>query len=178
MVAFAFRMPAGIPGEVTRYSVGTTIEQQLITNAGAAGSTLAAYGLPVVIDATLLAARGLVAADTTGFNVPYGVIVRPYPIQPASAVNYGQVLVGTPGVPPTSGIVDILKRGYMSVAVTYSGAGPVKGGQVYIWTAATAAPHVQGGFTSDGPSANVITAPAYFVGPADSSGNGEIAWNV
>jgi hypothetical protein len=167
-------MPAGIPGEVTRYSVGTTIEQQLMD----ANAPVAAYGLPVVIDATALAVRGLVATDVTGFNVPYGAIVRPFPIQPASATNYGQVAVGSPGVPPTSGIVDILKRGYMSVAVAYSGAGPVKGGQVYIWTAASAAPHIQGGFTSDGPSANVITAPAYFVGPADSSGNSEIAWNI
>ena len=37
---------------------------------------------------------------------------------------------------------------------------------------------VQGGITSDGPSANVIAAPAYFTGPADASGNGEIAWNI
>jgi hypothetical protein len=174
MVAYAYRMPAGIPGEVTRYSVGTTIEQQLVD----ANAPPAAYGLPVVIDAATYGVRTLVTADVVGPNVPYGCIVRPYPIQPSAAANYGAVPVGSPGVPPTQGIVDVLKRGYMSVAVNFTGAGPVKGGPVYIWTAASAAPHVQGGITSDGPSANVIAAPAYFTGPADSAGNGEIAWNI
>jgi hypothetical protein len=174
MVAYAYRMPAGIPGEVTRYSVGTTIEQQLVDP----NNPPLSYGIPVVIDAVTFGARGLVAADVLGFNVPYGCIVRPYPIQPSSALNYGASPVGSPGIPPTQGIVDILKRGYMSVAVAFAGPGPVKGGQVYIWTAASAGPQIQGGFTSDGPSANVIAAPAYFTGPTDSAGNGEIAWNI
>lgn len=176
MVAYAYRMPAGIPGEVTRYSVGTTIEQQLVDPNAPPPS----YGIPVVIDAVTHGVRGLIATDTpAAFNMPYGCVVRPYPIQPSAAANYGASPVGTPGVPPTQGIVDILKRGYMSVSVVWATTPPLKGAPVYIWTAASAGVQVQGGFTSDSaPAGSVVAAPAYFTGPADSAGNGEIAWNI
>jgi hypothetical protein len=171
--AFTYRMPAGIPGDADRYSAGTTIEQQLMD----ASAPVTAYGLPVVIDATALAVRGLTSGDSSGFNVPYGVLIRPYPIQPQSATNYGQVALGDGSVPPTSGIVDVMKRGYVNVLLSGSAAA-VKGAQVYIWTAASSGAHVQGTFEGTSGGGSTITAPAYFVGPADPSGNVQIAWNL
>jgi hypothetical protein len=171
--AFTYRMPAGIPGEADRFWAGTTIEQQLMDSS----APVTAYGLPVVIDATALAVRGLVAGDATGFNVPYGVLIRPYPTQPASATNFGQVSLGTPAVPPTSGIVDVLKRGYVDILLGGSAAA-VKGAQVYIWTAVSSGSHVQGTFEGTSGGGSTIVAPAYFVGPADPAGNTQIAWNL
>lgn len=171
--AFTYRMPAGIPGDADRYSAGTTIETQLMD----ASAPVTAYGLPVVIDATALAVRGMVAGDALGFNVPYGVLIRPYPIQPQSATLSGQSLLGAVGVPPTSGLVDVLKRGYVNILLGGSAAA-VKGAQVYIWTAVSSGAHVQGTFEAASGGGSTIVAPAYFVGPADPSGNTQIAWNL
>ena len=171
MVAYAYRMPAGIAGEVTRYSVGTTIEAQLQM----VGNPLPAYGMPAVIDPASGGMRPVAAGDAAG--VIYGVIVRPYPTQPQSAVNYGAVVVGQPGVPPVTGIIDILKRGYVNVMLSGIGKpAPVKGGPVHIWTAAAAGGEVVGGFTTD--PAGLAIPIAYFTGSADSNGNTEIAWNL
>jgi hypothetical protein len=173
MVAYAYRMPAGIPGEVTRFSVGTTIEAQLQM----VGNPVPAYGLPVAIDPASGGMRPLTVGDVAA--AVYGVLVRPYPLQPQSAINYGQVAVGAPGVPPASGIIDILKRGYVNVLLTGVGKpAAAKGAPARVWVAAPASGEVTGGFTTDTSASGVAIPGAYFTGAADAAGNTEIAFAI
>lgn len=171
MVAYTFRMPAGIPGEPNR-SQSLTIEPASITPTGTTGAPTA-YGIPVVIDNTggnVGNVRSLAAGDQAG-GVIYGILIRPYPTQSS------QDPLGT-STPPTQGQCDVLKRGYVTVKLNTGTA--VKGGPVAIWTAATAAPHVQGGFEQNASigTNGFVLANAYFMGPADSNGNVEIAYNL
>jgi len=58
-------------------------------------------------------------------------------------------------------------------------AAPAKGGAVWVWTAVTAGQNIQGlvqaaDVTTNGFKIN----KAIFMGPADASGNTEIAYNV
>jgi hypothetical protein len=73
--------------------------------------------------------------------------------------------------------VDVCRQGY--IGVTVNGA-TRKGGTVYVWSAATAAPHVQGGFEAATPGANGFALPASctFQGAADANGNVELAFNI
>lgn len=173
MVAYAFRMPAGIPGEITRASVGFTTEPQLQM----VGNPLPYYGMPVVIDPGTGGMRPAASGDTAA--VIYGIIVRPFPTQPTATSGYsGAVAIGTPAVPPVTGIIDVLKRGYVNVLLTGTGKpAPVKGGAVRVWLAAAASGEIVGGFTTD-TAATLIVTGAYFMGGADANGNTEIAFNI
>lgn len=115
MAAFVYRMPNGIPGEVTRKE-NSIIEPQIL---GATAFT--AYGLFAKLSSSKLVpiGSGDLAADV------YGLLIRPYPITGANASD----ALGT-SVPPTSGIGNILKRGYASVLLK-SGTAAAKG-QVYV----------------------------------------------
>lgn len=117
MAAFLYRMPNGIPGDVTRQSI-STIE-------GA------------VLGATAFTAYGLFAKISSGKIIPIttsdvassvaGLLVRPFPVTGANASD----ALGT-SVPPTSGIGNLLKRGYATVALKSGTA--AQGGQVYVRT--------------------------------------------
>ena len=168
MVAFTFTMPGGIPGDLQRAESGFTAEPAPIEYL----SPPTSYGIPVVVDATNLGVRGLINTDTAA----YGVILRPYPLQAATASGFsGAVALGGGSTPPTKGICDVLKRGYVTISVVGT---PAKGGTVYIWTAASSGSHIQGGFEAASSGGNTISAPAYFMGAADTNGNVEIAWNI
>lgn len=169
-VAFQFRMGAGFPGDVNR-THPATIEPVLID----ASAPPTAYGQPVLVDPTTQGVRPYTAGDTA--TLPYGVTVRPYPIQQASASNYGAASLGA-ATPPTSGAMDVLRAGYIMGQVP-AGQIPVKDGTVYIWTAASSGAHVQGGFEATNPSANGIAlAGVTFNGGADANGVVEIAFNI
>lgn len=92
-----YRMPSGIPGDVTRKS-HSTIEAHIVKTA------FAAFGV-----FGKLTANGfvpLVAGDTA--NTAYGLIVRSYPTQSTSN--------GMGAAVPQTGIMhDVLRRGYMTV---------------------------------------------------------------
>lgn len=166
MVAFNTRMPAGIPGDITR-AWAANVEPVAITPSGTTGAPTA-YGIPVVIDAT----SGLMRMMTAGDTAVYGVYVRPFP------TNSGTDGTGT-STPPTGQVAgDILVSGYISVILSGSTAA-VKGGQVYIWTAAASGTHIVGGFEASSPGGSGITfTNAYFMGPADSNNIVEIAFRV
>ena len=103
MVAFTFTMPGGIPGDLQRAESGFTAEPAPIDYL----SPPTSYGIPVVVDATNLGVRGLINTDTAA----YGVILRPYPLQAATASGFsGAVALGGGSTPPTKGICDVLKR--------------------------------------------------------------------
>jgi hypothetical protein len=170
MVAYQFRMPVGIPGEVNRVSAAT-IEAQVVTPSGTTGAPTE-YGVPMVVDNTggnVGNMRTVAASDTAA---PYGLLVRPFP------TGGSQDPLGT-STPPTAGLVDILVRGYMLVKLGGNTAA-VKGGTAYVWNAATSTTHIQGHFEATFSSGNTLTCPgsSYFTGPADATGIVEVAFNI
>jgi len=161
---FPFRMPGGIVGDCNR-THPFSIEGCLID------STLPVlgYGLAVLADqAVPNGVRGIQTTDTA-ITAIYGVSVRPYPISPSTATNYGSVGFG-PGTPPAQGIIDILKSGYIIVKLGGSAAS-FKGSPVYVYVGATSGSHTLGGFeAAAGPNLVAIDATGtsvYFNGPAD-----------
>lgn len=170
MVAYAFRMPAGIPGDVNRVA-SAHIETQVVSSA--AGEAPTAYGLPVVLSSTA-GQVGNVRVMTSGDTnlQPYGFIVRPYPTQSSQ----DPLNVSTP---PTSGLVDILKRGYMTVQMQ----GPTAAAKgmvpfIFLGTTSTTHPVLAAVEAATSTGAALLTSNSYFMGPADSNGMVEIAFNL
>lgn len=166
--SFSKRMPAGIAGAVTR-AEHSTIEPQIITPAGTTGAPLT-YGVPVQIDSTSGQARLLAAGDTDA----YGALVRPYPLSNTNTTDG----LGA-ATPPTAGVCDVLVRGYMTVTLNGATAAK-KAGTVYVRLAAPAAGKPIGGIEAAADGGNTVALPDkwYFTGPADTSGNVEIAINI
>jgi hypothetical protein len=161
-VAFTYRMPAGIPGAVNRASTATVEAQQLDTT-----NYPTVYGVPIVIDAASHNARYAKTGDAS----IYGMYVRPYPTGGSATDGLGT------STPPTSGIVSVLKRGYMTVKLNVGTA--VNNGQVYVRITANGGNTIIGGIeaTSD-TTYTLAIANCAFMGPADASGNVEIAYNI
>lgn len=172
MVAFTYRMPAGIAGEVTRFNTyGCTIKQEVQN----LSTPVTVYGVPVIVDAN--GARPITASDST--DIAIGFSARPFP---GTDVNIGSWPQGTvpfgAGTPPARGIIDILERGYISVKLGGSVAA-AKGGAVSIWYAASTGAHVQGQVEASATGGSTYLMPrAVFQGPADADGNVEIAFNI
>jgi hypothetical protein len=169
MVAYLFRMPAGIAGDVNRAQPATVITE-VITPFGSTGAPNA-YGIPVVLDVTTHQVRMLAAADTIA--MVYGLLARPFPTQ--GVVGMTDPVGG--GLPPTEGACNVMVRGYMSVKLSGSTAA-VKGQPAYAWTAAASGSHIVGGFESTNPGASGIALSATFRGPADANGITEVAFNI
>ena len=162
--AFLYRMPAGIPGDVTRHE-GARIEQQLLD----ADYPVTLYGLPVKMTSGKI--RPMASADT---EQPYGFLVRPYPTQVASSPN---VPLTSAAVPPTEGIVDVLVAGYMTVKIEENT--PAKNGAVYYRKTQTSPEVLLGRLeTADVSSEGTAITGCIFMGTADSDGNVEIRFNV
>jgi hypothetical protein len=170
----AFRMGVGFPGDLTRMTPAAKVEPCL------ADPTNPPTALGQAVQ--LVAASGGVAPVTAAAQQVWGVTVRGYPMQPPNASGfYGQAPFGnvspwlTAGNP--NGAVDVLRSGYMTVQVNGT---PVRGGAVFIWIAATAAPHVQGGFEAAGTVGSTVQLPqtcTYQSGP-DANGVCELAFNI
>lgn len=112
---FLYSMPNGIPGDVTRQSQ-STIEGKVL---GATAFT--AYGLFGKMSSNKLIP--ITTADVAASVA--GLLVRPYPITGNAASDP----LGT-STPPTSGIGNLMTRGYASVKLN-SGSAADKG-QVYV----------------------------------------------
>lgn len=170
--AFQFRMGAGFPGDVNR-THPATIEPTLID----ATTPPTLYGQAVLVDATTQGVRPFVPADVGTPVTAYGVTVRPYPAQASAGGAYGSATLGV-ATPPVSGPIDVLRAGYIMVKIPV-GVVVVKGGSVWVWNVASAAPHVQGGFEGAASAGNaVLLNGVTFNGSADATGNVEIAYNV
>ena len=165
LTAYQYRMPAGFAGDLQR-AEAATIEPQLID----AAAPPVAFGVAIKLVAGKVQPINL-AADTAA--LVYGVNLRAYPIQ-----GNGTDPLGT-STPPTSGITDVLKRGYVNISLGGS-ASAAKGGTVYVRVAAAVAGKPLGGFEAAADGTNTITMPAswYFTGPADAYGITEIAINI
>lgn len=169
MVAYTFRMPAGIPGDLNR-AFQPTVTSEVMTPLGTTGHPTA-YGIPVAIDAGTFQVRALAAGDTLA-NLK-GFLVRPFPI---TSGNPGDP-VGV-ATPPNSGACDVMLRGWMSVKLSGAVAA-VKEGPVYIWTAAPSGSHITGGLEAANPGGSGFQVTnATFRGPADANGITEIAFNI
>lgn len=165
MVAFLYRMPAGIPGAVTRSEVAT-VEARVID----ASNPPTAFGVAVAIDATTSGIRPMGTGDTA--SLVYGVYVRPYPLQ-----GNGTDGLGT-STPPTSGIANVLKRGYITVQLNGTTAAALNGA-VYVRIANASTGKPIGGFEAASDTTNTIQLTnAVFTGPADANGNVELAFNL
>jgi hypothetical protein len=166
-VAFQFRMGAGFAGDVNR-THPASIEPCLID----ASAPPTYFGQPVVIDPTTQGGRPIVAGDSALTSI-YGVTVRPYPAQ-SSSVAFGGV-----GAAPASGVMDVLRSGYIMVPVSGS-VTPVKGGTVYVWYAASTGTHVQGGLeaSATGGSTFALDSHTTWNGGSDANGTAELAFNI
>ncbi|NML34940.1 structural cement protein Gp24 [Paraburkholderia antibiotica] len=163
--AYTFRMPAGFAGDLQRAEVATIETQQIDSSAP-----------PTVFGVAVKLVSGKVqpinnSADTAASV--YGINLRPYPIQ-----TNGTDALGT-STPPTSGVTDVLKRGYVNVALG-GVAAAAKGGTVYVRVANPASGKPLGGFEAASDTTNTIALPSntYFTGPADAYGVTEIAFNI
>ncbi len=170
--SYKYRMGAGFAGDVNRMHPAS-IEPVLIDKT----APPTAYGQPVVVDPTTQGVRPLVAGDSALTNV-YGVTVRPFPLQASSGSNYGAAPIGA-ATPPASGVMDVLRSGYIMSALSGDTAA-VKGGSVFVWIAASAGTHVQGGFEAAATAGSTIALPDNwtFNGPADAGGVVEVVANA
>ena len=165
--SFLYRMPAGIPGDVNR-AQQCVIRPEVITPNTGANPTVApgGYGLAVVIDQTTGQLRTAYTADAAAAIA--GFLARPFP------TNSSTSGLGT-SVPPTSGVVDLMMRGFM--AVQLSGLVAAKNGlPVYIYLAASNASYIQGGAQADNTGGAVLLPGCFFSGAADANGNTEISF--
>lgn len=175
--AFTFRMGQGFPGDITRVE-GAKVEPCLIDPT----NPPLTYGQAVVLNTASGGVRQILATDGALTDV-YGISVRPFPLQTPTAVNFGAVALAGQATPPTTGVIDVLRSGYIIANLGNFAASPsVKGGLVDVWFAATAAPHTQSFFEAahTGGSSFSITGndKTTFNGPPDANGFVEISFNV
>lgn len=162
MVAYPFRMPAGIPGAVNRANQ-STIEAQVYD----AAFPVLLYGVPVKLVSGLV--RPVASGDAA--TVVYGFLARPYP------TNSGQAGLGNQA-PDVTAIADVMRRGYMTVKLNNVTAAAKNGG-VYVRVANAGAGTPIGGIEAGAAGGDCVLIPgAVFVGPADADGNTEIAYNI
>jgi hypothetical protein len=161
--AFIYRMPGGIPGDVTRREHATIVPEIMDAN-----HPVLKFGLPVKIVSGKI--RPMAANDS---GQPYGFLVRPYPSQMATSEALAEA------TPDPTKICDVLKRGYMTVVVLEGT--PAKDGQVYYRSQAGSPAENVGGLETDSsgsPTTNIAITGCKFVGTADADKNVEIAYNI
>ena len=168
MVAFTYRMPSGIPGATNR-AEHLTVEPGLLL----AGFLPAGYGVPVAVDPATGKYRAVGAADTAPMVV--GMLARPYP---SGSLGVATDILGN-AQPAANSIVNIMRRGYMTVLLGGVTAA-AKNGTVYVRIAVASAGKPLGGLeaAADGINTIALDNKTYWMGPADAQGNAEIAFNI
>jgi len=163
MVAYAYRFPQGVVGNVSRNAPNATIEPKFLST-----TAKPAIGTPVKLVAGVAAAIAASDANT----VVYGILTRAYPTSAGaytSSNNFGNEVA--PDLP-----AGILKRGYITVQNLVGT--PAVGGAVYFRNANGTANNPLGSIEAAA-SANVVQLlGAYFNGTADADGTVEIAYNL
>lgn len=163
MVSFVTRMYGGFPGRVSR-SDSLTIEPSVIDTS--APPTV--YGSFVKLVSGKLQAIGAGDASAT----VWGILVNAFPVQSTTTA------LGA-ATPPTSGVIDVLRRGYITVALKLGTA--AKGGQVYVVTTAggsVAAGDIVTSASPAGGGTGTAVTGCFFEGPADANGNVEVAFAI
>jgi hypothetical protein len=160
--AIVYRMPFGVPGDLSRLAAQATVEGQIF---GATAFT--AYGVPVKLSS------GTVIPAVGSGDAIYGFLVRPFPVTGASASDP----LGT-AVPPATGMANVLRRGYLNVYVQLGAATCALGSAVYFRTASASGGQPLGGIEGATSGNNTAITGAAFMGPADANGMAEIAYNL
>lgn len=160
MTALTYRMPAGIPGAISRAQQATV--DPVVFNASKPFTSYGRFG-KTVSGAFEPLESGDAAAVITG------VLVRPYP------TTSSQDGLGT-STPPTSGVGDRLKRGYISAHLSQGAA--AKDAQVYVRITADTGKLVGDIEAGADSGACVAVVGCFFTGAADASGNVELAFNI
>ncbi|AFC85911.1 structural cement protein Gp24 [Frateuria aurantia] len=164
MPAYLYRMPSGIPGDVTRYSVSTI--EPVPTDSS---NPFASFGIPGKIVSGKFVP---LASGDTDVKV-YGFLVRAYPTQ--NGVN--QALGADT---PLAGVMgNVLRRGYIAVKLNAGVA--ALGAPVYVRVGGATDSQPIGGIeaAADATAGNTIElANCTFMSAADASGNVEIAYNL
>lgn len=167
-VAITYRMGAGYPGDINRahhFSVVPRLQDS--------ANPIRLYGDPAMYSATANTIRCFNAGDTAVTKIK-GVLVRPANI---SQTTGGMSASFGVGAPPTGSVaLDLLEDGHIIVKCNNFGASPCKmGDPVYVWCAASAGNHVQGGFENANSAGNTAAiANAEWVSPPDSNGYAEL----
>lgn len=159
--AYLYRMPSGIPGDVSR-KLDSTVDTVFLDPA----NPFPSYGVPgKLVNGKFLP---IAAGDTA--SVISGFLVRPYPTQSA------QEPIGT-ATPPSTGVGNRLRRGWMTVK--NNAGSPANGGAVYVRVGAAAAGKPIGGIEAAADGANtVVINGASFTNAGDADGNVEIEFNI
>lgn len=158
--AYLYRMPCGIPGDVTR-------KEHAKIESWPFDTTLypTKFGIPVKLVSGKI--RKMASGDT---EQPYGFLVRPYPSQMGASED---LAAGTPDI---TKLGDILVSGYMTVDA-FEGTPAAEGTVYYYHYNDTDLGNVSAGNT-DSPSTITAITGAIFMGAADTDGNVEIKFNV
>jgi hypothetical protein len=167
--AITYRMPFGVQGDVSRASIAT-IESQ-------------------ALGATAFTQYGIASKQSTNKIIPiaaqndvvYGFLVRPFPITGANASD----ALGT-SVPPTTGIANILRRGYFVASAQLGGATCALGTGVFLRYQNPSGLQIIGGVegATSGNNYQLIGTyslaggGAYFTGPVDANNLVEVAFNI
>lgn len=160
MVAYVTRVPAGFPGSITRED-SKTVLQEIIDST----TPPTAFGGVV----KLVSGKLQPIASGDAATVAYGFLARSFPTQ-SSTNAFGAA------TPPTSGIADVLRRGFIAVKLAQGTS--AKGGAVFVRVTAASQKFV-GDIETAADSGNCVQVPgAYFMGPADATGVTEVAYNV
>jgi hypothetical protein len=164
MVAYVTRVPAGFVGQITRFDSITT-QPEIVDSS----TPPTAFGSVV----KLVSGKVQPVASGDAGSVTYGLLVNPYPHQ--SSTNG----LGAAATPPTSGVVTVMRRGYLAVKLVVGTA--AKNGQVYVVTTAGGSVVVGDIVTSTSPAGGgtaVAVTGAFFMGAADANGIVEVAFNI
>ncbi len=162
--AILYRMAAGIPGAVNRVEHATVVPEVIDS-----GTPPTKFGIFV----KMVTGKIQPLASSDAGSVVYGLLVRPFPTS-----GNGTDGLGT-STPATSGICDVLKRGYIMATLALGTA--AKSGAVYVVTTAGGTVVVGDIVTSTSPAGGgtaVAVTGAFFTGPADANGIVEIAYNI
>ena len=162
MTAITLRAPVGFPGAITR-DEPKRVQQAIIDN----NTPPTAFGAFV----KLVAGKIQPLASGDAASVIYGLYVRSFPIQ-------GNSTTGS-NTPPTSGIGDVLRGGFM--AVTLAKGTATKESQVFVVITAGGTVNVGDIVTSASPAGGgtaVAVPGVFFEGPADAGGITEVSVNV
>lgn len=175
--AYPFRMGAGFAGDVNR-THPVDIQAMLIA---ASANPPQQYGIPVIFDAgNANNVRQLTVGDGAVAKV-VGFAVRPFPMQQQTQTSSTNPSPFGSVVPPLLQPLDVARFGMVMVQLPTDAAAVIKGGQVFVWIAASVGTHVQGGVeaaASGGNTASLDASLYYFNGPADSAGVAEVSVNV
>ena len=153
MRVYQDRMPAGVPGHVSR-PAESTLETCLV------GDAAIAWGAPVKRNA-----KGRLEAVTTGDTEIYGFLARPYP----TGGGRGGSLTGDDGKAEAGTLAEVMRRGYMTV-VCAKGT-PVGGGKVCV--------RLEGGLIETAEdTGKTIEIPARFSDGMDAANLTEISYNI